>query len=49
VKGTGKPLTVEKCVVGSCMVFAADWILRGNEREGRYCCVRRIGKQLTTV
>jgi len=47
VRGIGKLLTVGECIVGSCMVSVADWMLLGIEWEG--CCwwVRGIGKLLT--
>ena len=49
LRGIGKRLTAGECIVGSCMVSAADWMLLGIEWEGRYWCVRGIGKPLTVV
>jgi len=47
VRGIGKELTAGGCIVGSCMVSGADWMLLGVEWEGRYWWVRGIGKVLT--
>jgi len=47
VRGILKLLNVGDCIVGSCMLSCADWMLRGIEWERRYCWVRGIGKQLT--
>ena len=30
VRGIGKLLTAEVCIVGSCMVNGADWMLMGD-------------------
>ena len=30
VRGIGKPLTAGECIVGSCIVSAADWMLLGD-------------------
>jgi len=30
VRGIGKLLTAEVCIVGSCMVSGVDWILLGD-------------------
>jgi len=46
-RGIGKQLTAAECIVGSCMVSGADWMILGIEWEGRYWWVREIGKQLT--
>jgi len=47
VRGNVEQLTAGECIVGSCMVSGADWMLVGFEWEGRYWWVRGIGKQLT--
>jgi len=47
VRGIGKQFTVGECIVGSCMVSGADWMLLGIEWEGKLWWMRGIGKQLT--
>jgi len=46
VRGIVKQLNVGECIVGSCMVSGADWLLRGIEWESSYCWVIGIGKPL---